>query len=249
MVLPFLAALAPAIGGVAQAIGQNSANKANIQAAEDQMDFQRHMSNTAYRRGMRDMKKAGLNPILAGRLGGASSPAGAMPNIQNTMSGMAATGAAVSQAYNNSALTAAQVEQTKAQTKLINVQANKADTTQTLYDIAQDFLEANEGRIRKAGKRLLTMLDDVEEAFDTNSARTADEPAGLKTQRKRIDSVEDIEQYGTPGKKRFVQEKPWTTLDDQRLRRLTKKHGRKSDKYKRHQRDRYQKWKEKHYGN
>lgn len=245
MVLPFLAALAPAIGGVAQAIGQNSANKANIQAAEDQMDFQRHMSNTSYRRGMRDMKKAGLNPILAGRLGGASSPAGAMPNIQNTMSGMSATGAAVSQAYNNSALTAAQVKNVEAQTRLTNVQANKADTTQTLYDIAQDFLEANEGRIRKAGQKLLHLLDGVEESFDTNSARDV-APTGTQTERKKIQKIEDVQQYGTPGKKRFIQDKPWTTLNDRRLRKLLIKHGRKSPQFKRKMKDNYNDWKKRH---
>lgn len=53
------------------------ANKQTRIAAAKQMAFQQNMSNTSYQRGMEDMQKAGLNPILAGKMGGASTPTGA----------------------------------------------------------------------------------------------------------------------------------------------------------------------------
>lgn len=53
-----------------------TAREASERSAEAQMDFQRDMSNTAYRRAMEDMRLAGLNPMLAASQGGASSPSG-----------------------------------------------------------------------------------------------------------------------------------------------------------------------------
>lgn len=45
-------------------------------SAERQMRFQERMSSTAVTRQMRDMRRAGVNPQLAGRMGGASTPSG-----------------------------------------------------------------------------------------------------------------------------------------------------------------------------
>lgn len=77
------------LGGLISAagsiIGANMRNKAAKAASARQMAFQKDMSNTSYQRGMEDMRKAGLNPILAGKFGGASTPTGSTYNPENIM--------------------------------------------------------------------------------------------------------------------------------------------------------------------
>lgn len=71
------------IGGAFDYFGQKATNSANRQLARENRDWQEHMSNTAYRRATRDMKKSGLNPILAYQQGGASSPPGSVIPMEN----------------------------------------------------------------------------------------------------------------------------------------------------------------------
>ncbi|WNK13285.1 MAG: DNA pilot protein [Microvirus sp.] len=86
------------LGGFLQQSGANDRNNAQISAAREQMAFQERMSSTAYQRAMADMRAAGLNPILAYQKGGASTPGGAMPNMENPMGGW---GPAMSGAVNS----------------------------------------------------------------------------------------------------------------------------------------------------
>lgn len=69
------------IGGGAAFGGSLLSGLASVFSAERQMDFQREMAGSSHQRQVADMKKAGLNPVLSAKYGGAQSPSGAMANI------------------------------------------------------------------------------------------------------------------------------------------------------------------------
>jgi hypothetical protein len=105
-------------------------NRQAKKRAREQMRFQEDMSNTSYQRVMDDMRKAGLNPILAGKLGGASTPAGAMANTPD-MSG--STNKAFS-TYNLKKLQNAQVQSAQSTAKNIDQQARLNQQNADYFD-------------------------------------------------------------------------------------------------------------------
>lgn len=91
----------------------------------EQMAFQERMANTAYRRGMDDMRKAGLNPILAYQKGGASSPAGSAAPVVSSAGGMASSARGVGD------VAAKMVALDQAKANLVNTQVdNQVKATQ-----------------------------------------------------------------------------------------------------------------------
>lgn len=82
------------VGGALNYQGAREANKMNQKISREQMGFQKastqeqmafqeRMSNTAYQRSIEDMKKAGINPMVAFMQGGASTPSGASSSGSN----------------------------------------------------------------------------------------------------------------------------------------------------------------------
>ncbi len=117
------------IGGAFSAYGARSSNAAAQEAAALQMAFQKESMQNRYQWTMADMKKAGLNPILAYKQGGGGSLSGASYTPSNV--GAAATTGAQTGASSALQLklgqaaivkTAQEIEQIKDQRKLLEQQ-------------------------------------------------------------------------------------------------------------------------------
>lgn len=124
------------IGGGLDYFSAKDTQSKQKKMAREQMAFQERMSNTSYQRAVKDMRAAGINPMLAIMQGGASTPAGAQANMVTPTPG--ATGAKSLQASSQASLIRLQKDLVAAQTNTAKALAAKtaaeASKAQTMAD-------------------------------------------------------------------------------------------------------------------
>lgn len=155
----------------------NSAQSAEMRAfnaaeAQKNRDFQEKMRSTQYQTTMEDMRKAGLNPMLAYQQGGAGTPTGAtasqgsIPVMQNKE--IAALTATAQQA---------QIRNTEANTYKTMQDAKVSEVTAAKVQADTDLSISSATNVRKETERLTAVIEQVKQNVELQAQQTTTEVA------------------------------------------------------------------------
>lgn len=161
------------VPGIGDARAQKEANEQSISLDKMNRAWMERMSNSAYQRATEDMKKAGINPMLAYQQGGASVPSTSAPTVaaaSKTGLASAAMGAftgisGVNAARQNANTAQAQME-SSVQLQQVQTAKTVAETQQTQADTKLKERELRGKGVkdtldREGGKLIQNIIDGV----------------------------------------------------------------------------------------
>lgn len=132
------------LGGIFGSSAQKRANAANVRLQRENQQWLERMSNTAWTRGVQDMRSAGINPMLAVSQGGASTPSSSAATVNPVDAPARAASSAGAKAMQILGL-----EQQMANIRLTNAQHRGAQADADLKRVNADVAQA--GSAAKVG--------------------------------------------------------------------------------------------------
>ncbi len=142
--------------------GASARNISQIAQSAEQMKFQERLSSTAHQRQVKDMRAAGLNPILSATGGsGASSPGGAQAQIQDEIAPALSSAFQAMKTFQELRNMRATEFQTLAQTALTGAQTDVIAPAATVGSALNEGMSSVRGMTSSGGlldgfKRMVT---------------------------------------------------------------------------------------------
>lgn len=151
-----------AFTAIAGAVMQHDTNQRNKGEAQKNRDFQLNASSTAHQRQVRDLRAAGLNPLLSSNAG-SSSPSGATAQLDSSAANVTKTGGEEAQRQYDKKAQSSQIGMQAAQTGQALAQAKAALTAS----------EYNQAAASKAKMETAVMSKDLPRAEIMNKGWNA----------------------------------------------------------------------------
>lgn len=207
-------AIASAAGNL---VGQAASNIWSSAEANKNRSWQEYMSNTQYQRAMADMKKAGLNPILAYKMGGAPMGSGSMANIGNLGAGFSGFGQTLASAQQADAATLtaeANAVLTKAKTITEQHITDRTIAEQMLKEAETSLKYAQINLTEEQAAKTFAEMQNIFALFENIRAQTS------KTWSEA--AIADLEAQWAEGTMDIAEEMPWLKGTIQLLRSVIK---------------------------
>ncbi len=156
---PFLTAVASLAGGYLASKGARDANKTSAASVDQQLQFQRESAQNAYQWATKDMRKAGINPMLAYQQGGSQALSGASYTAQNEAAAGVNAAKQIQALNSEMGLMRAQMEKTKSETELNEIRQDISQIEELIKGTQLPAAQTKESFWSTAGD----LMDDIKE--------------------------------------------------------------------------------------
>lgn len=188
------------ISSILAAAGGIYSAKMTQQEAQRNRDFQKMMSDTAYQRAVKDMRAAGINPMLAYAQGGSSTPSGSMASYSNPLDTAAYTLNESESIRNLKQAQQSQIELNKSQAELnssasaLNESRKETEATTRAVNAANVLESAtrqqlNQASAQQAQQQTAKLVQDVLNSMRLTDAQVENYIANTA---KSLQEVEEI---------------------------------------------------------